>query len=409
MKKILLTLFSVLMVTGTMAQTHLRVWQKGKDNRMKIASVGDMTFSGSQLTLKDKTYELKSIDSIVVVPEVTVLYSGTTATVNIPAAVSQSVTAKVSGGHVELTNTDEKNEIEVVLAGQCSDGSFTYKGQYKTTFILNGLNLTSSKGAAINIDCGKRCALELADGTVNTLVDATNGNQKACLYCKGHLEVEGSGTLNVSGQSKHAISTKEYLQLKKSTGTINIVKAASDGIHCGQYFQMNGGVVTIDENTIGDGIQVEALLLDDGTPDPNEEKNGQLIIKGGKTKQTISHEDCKGLKCDGTITISGGDIDITASGNGSRGVQADGLMTINENDATTTINILATGGRCTLKECADDPHRCVGMKLDGGLVLQAGQVTVKATGSKSRSIQVPVGGYTKTGGTLTCDPKITEK
>ena len=36
MKKILLTLLSVLMVTGAMAQTHLRVWQKGKDNRMKI-------------------------------------------------------------------------------------------------------------------------------------------------------------------------------------------------------------------------------------------------------------------------------------------------------------------------------------------------------------------------------------
>lgn len=409
MKKFLLSIFAVVLTSAAMAQSHIRVWQNGEDDQMKISSVGDMNVNGSKITIKGKSYEMSSIDSIIVVPEVTVNYAGSTATVNIPEAVSKSVSCTVNGGHVVLNNKDVSNEIDVVLSGECSDGSFTYNGQYKATIILNGLNLTSKKGGAIDIQCGKRIALELAAGTTNTLVDAANGAQKACLYCKGHLEIEGAGTLNITGNAKHALSTKEYLQLKKTTGTINFVSAASDAIHCGQYFQMNGGTVNIDEKTIGDGIQVETILASDGTPDAEEEFNGQLIIKGGTIKQTIAHEDCKGLKCDGAITISGGNIDITASGNGSRGVQTDGRVTINEADNTTSITIKATGGKCTLAECVDDPHRCVGMKLDGGLLVEAGTVNVSATGSKSRSIQVPVGGYKKTGGTVIVNPGITEK
>lgn len=408
MKRIILFTMAALCCIMASAQTHMRIWQNGEDNRMSIAKVGEMTVSGSLITIKNEVYDMDDIDSIVIVPEVRVMFDNDAATVSVTP--NSGITATVNGAHVTLTNNNIANECEIILSGQSSNGSLTYNGNYKTTFYLDGLNLTNQVGSPLDIECGKRVSLVLTDGTTNRLADAASGQQKACLYCKGHLEVEGSGSLTIAGNAKHALATKEYLQLKRSTGTITFERAASDAIHCGQYFQMNGGTLSINAQTMGDAIQVETITLANGeTPDPEKENNGQVFIKGGNLTAVVSQQDCKGIKCDGTITISGGNIDITAQGNGSRGVQTDGLTTINEDDATTTINIKATGAKCTLEECADDPHRCVGMKLDGGLLMQAGTLTVNATGSKSRSIQVPVGGYTKTGGTVNVSPAITIK
>lgn len=410
MKKYTLFICTLLACLATQAQTKMRIWQAGEDKVVSIAEAGEMKVDGSVISIKGKSYQMSAIDSIIIVPQVDIIYNEGTATVNIPAAVAKDVTATVNGAHVTINNKNVSNECEFVLSGSSSNGSLTYNGSYKTTFVLNGLSLKSANSAALDIQCGKRVAMNLMPGTANVLEDGASGSQKACLYCKGHLEVEGSGSLSITANKSHGIATKEYLQLKKSTGNITIVKSANDAIHAGQYFQMNGGTLTFDENTVADGVQVDALLLDDDvTIDPNEEFNGQVIIKGGTIKGVIKNQDCKGIKCDGAITISGGTIDLSANGNGSRGVQADGLVTINEKDNTTLITILAKGARCTLSECEDDPHRCVGMKLDGGLRVEAGTLTVTATGSKSRSIQVPVGGYTKTGGTVNATPGITEK
>jgi len=266
-----------------------------------------------------------------------------------PLSPSKSdVTATVDGAYVTLTNANVANEVEVILSGSSTDGGFTYEGSYKATLRLDGLTLTSQRGAALDIQCGKRVALVLEDGTTSTLADYAQGAQKACLYCKGHLEVEGGGTLNVSGRLTHAIKTKEYLQLKKSTGTINVLQAQGDAIHAGQYYQQNGGTVNITSTTQADGIQVEYLTLaDDVTPDPDEELNGQVIIKGGTLNIEVTHEDCKAIKADDLVTISGGTFQITASGNGSRGIQTDGSMVIGQEDSTTSITIVSAPTRTT--------------------------------------------------------------
>jgi len=405
MKRYSLLLLAIMMGLVANAQSHIRVWQAGEDDHMKIANVGDMTFSGSTITFNDSTYNISDIDSIIIVPEITVTYNGTTATVNIPEAVAEYVTAEVSGADVTITNTDTSNEMEFVLSGTSTNGSLTYIGSYKCSFYLNGLNLTSTSGCPFDIKCGKRIAMSLVDGTDNYLTDGTTTDHKATLNCKGHLEIKDGGTLTVTGNYKHAIRTKEYLQLKKSAGTITIASAVSDAIHCGQYFQMNGGTINIDENTGSDGIQVETIMMEDDTTqvDTSKEYNGKIFIKGGTINETIANEDCKGIKCDSLITITGGTINITASGNGSRGIQTDSNMTISEDDNTTTITIAATGGLCTAEEDADDPHRCMGMKIDYTLTVNAGTITVTNTGTKSRGIRC--GTYVKNGGTVSA--KIT--
>ncbi len=392
MKKLFNLALAALLCASAQAQSHIRIWQNDDSNSMKIANVGDMVFSNGTITIKGTTYNTADIDSIIIVPEITVAYSEGSASVSIPDAAAEFVTASISGANVTITNTNESNEMEFILRGTASDGSFTYNGSYKCTIELDGLSLTSKTACPMDIECGKRISLVINDGTANSLTDGASNPQKACLYCKGHIEMEGAGTLNITGNKNHALATKEYLQLKKSTGSLNILAATNDALHVGQYFQMNGGTVSIDANTLGDGVQVEEASDD-------KENNGEVIIKGGTIKMDINGEDCKGLKTDGLITVSGGTLNINSNGNGSRGIQPDGDMVIGEEDNTTVISINANGARCTNSEDADDPHRCMGMKIDGDLTVNAGTITVTNEGSKSRGIKVG-GKYTKNGGSV---------
>jgi len=331
---------------------------------------------------------------------VLITYSGSTATVNIPEAMEGVTCTSGTSSHVVLESTNTTKELYYAISGSSTAGSLTINGSYKLSVMLNGVDLTSDKGAALNIQCGKRINLIMAENSTNSLADYAAGEQKACLYTKGHLEIEGAGTLNVKGNSNHAIAAKEYLQVKKSVKAINILKATNDAIHVGEFFQMNGGELTIDENTVNDGIQVEYKTDDNDQPVDDAENTGGVIIKGGKINITLDNaEDAKGIKAEGNVDITGGTIVINAKSNGSRGIQTDGDMNISEADNTTVITIAATGGKCTVPEDSEDPHKCWGIKVDGDLTVNAGTLTVSKDGSTSKN-GIRCGSYTKKGGTV---------
>ncbi|MCM1107430.1 MAG: carbohydrate-binding domain-containing protein [Clostridium sp.] len=390
-----------------LAQQNVYIWQGGDFDKVVLAPTEDMPFTnaGNTITIGGKAYDVNLIDSLTFATpvldktgKVVVSYAGGQATVSIPAGVS-GVTASVSGAHVQLTSTNITDELEYVLEGASANGSLTYTGSYKCKFYLNGLQLTSAQGAAIDIQCGKRIDLVLFEGTSNTLTDCVGGLQKATLYCKGHLEVKGGGTLTVTGRTKHAISSKEYLIVKKSVGKIAVAGAVSDGIHCGQYFQMNGGEVDI-TNVQGDGIQAEELL------DPTKELDGQMIIQGGVIRIDVPGADVKGLKCDMDLTISGGKIDIDVTGNGSKGISTNASMTVGEEDGPTDITVLARGGK--LPDPAGGTTKCMGIKVDYNLTVTGGRITVKPTGDDARGIKVD-GTYYYRGGTVTPEPDAVAK
>lgn len=306
---------------------------------------------------------------------------------------AKHITATVNGTDVIINNTQTSgDETTYIVSGDCSDGSLCINGSYKMTLCLEGLNLSSSKNAAIDIQCGKRTDLILKKNIANDLSTLSGSTGKAALYCKGHLEIKGEGgVLNIKSSTNHGISTKEYLEVKDNCH-LRIESTANDAIHVGQYFSMNAGEIWIDNTVMGDGIQVDV------TTDATDENNGQMFIKDGRIVATISNEDCKGLKTDSDISISGGEIIVYANGNGSRGIQTDGNMTIDQTEGkTTNISISAAGGKCTLPDCAVDPHKCTGIKVDGNLTVNAGYVKVENSGKKAKGIKVG-GTYTNNGG-----------
>ena len=64
-----------------------------------------------------------------------------------------------------------------------SNGNFFQDGEYKCTVVLNGVSLTSQRGAAIDIQNGKRIDIEVVDGTTNTFVDCAGGEQDCRCAC----------------------------------------------------------------------------------------------------------------------------------------------------------------------------------------------------------------------------------
>jgi len=367
------------------------------------ANAGNMLYSnnGQTLTINNTSYPVTDIDSIVFTKpsmKVWITYNGTSATI-VDATGGQVSVLRNKSGHVALSSaaseTGNADEIEYIVSGASTNGSLYISGDYKLKLTLNGISLVNPDSAAIRVKCGKTISVNIADGTTNSLTDGkSNDNNDACFWIKGHAEISGGGTLNLTGKNKHAFKSGEYCQLKKSCGTINILSAPGDGMHCSEYFKMNGGTVTIN-NTYGDGIDADSL--------------GNVLVNGGNLTITIDTITGKGIKCDSTYTqtdgnitltipstmlsakgidigkngfLSGGSITATVSANGSKGIKGDGNFTMSGGTMTMT----CSGGKDKITD-PTDPSKCYGVKLDGTWSKTGGTCAISTTSSVAAAIK----------------------
>ena len=360
MKKIHALLIALMLTIAATGQT-LNVKVGSVVYQFPSTQTGDMTYTdGQTLTIMGKELPLSDIDEMTVddtsVTDATVAvdYNGTTATVTVAGDVARYVTPTVDGAHVSIVQSDDlEQEITYTLSGTSTDGEFYMSGSYKATIALNGLTLTNTtpvySGAAVHIQNGKRIKVKVMNGTTNTLTDAANGSQKGCLYIKGHAEFAQKGTLNVAGNTKHAIKTGEYMTLKNAT--LNITQAVADGINCAEYFLMESGTVNI-SGTGDDGIQcdIDGDTSTGETADHEEEDSGNIYLQDGTIGIHVTADAAKGIKSAGNLSISGGDITVKTSGGGvwdsddqktkaSSCLSADADITISGG----TINLTSTG------------------------------------------------------------------
>ena len=385
MNRIFALLTALVLTIAAGAQT-LNVKVGSVTYQFPASQTGEMTYSdGTTLTIMGKTFTLADITSMSVDEStvkdnsVNITYDGTTASIAVAGNVAQYVDATISGAHVNIsqTNTDAVNDDEITytLSGSSSDGSLTLGGSYKCTVSLAGITLTNPSGAAINITNKKRIQVSAKKGTENTLTDGADGSQKACLYSKGQIQLQGNGTLTVVGNTAHAIKSGDYISVKNLT--LNITSAVKDGISCNKYFQMKSGTVTI--NGVGDdGIQADLETDDENTgetTDHEDENSGNAYIEGGTLNITCTAAAAKGVKAEGDMNISGGDITIKTTGNGewdtedletkaASGLSCDGNMNIS--GGTMSLTSTGSGGK--------------GMKCDGVMTISGGTVSVVTSG-----------------------------
>ncbi len=278
---------------------------------------------------------------------------------------SNGVEVSAEGQHVTVNSTISDTEVNYVLSGSTTDGSFKIYSSYKIGLVLNGASIQNSKGAAINIQSGKKVSVTLVDNTSNRLVDGstytmiTGEDMKATLFSEGQLIFDGGGSLLVYANHKHAICSDDYIQV--NGGTITVNNAVKDGFHCNEYFLMDGGSIIVTD-TKSDGVECE---------------KGDVTVNGGSIRISNSGQGGKGLKSVGNTTLTGGNITLNITGSAyydssdadiksPAGVRCDGNMVVS-GDCIITINSTGSAGK--------------GINVDGTLVFNGGTTTVTTTGA----------------------------
>lgn len=385
MKKVLSVIATALMALTANAQ-NLNVSVGDVTYKFPASQTGEMTYTdGTTLTIMGKEFAISDITAMkidfaeVTDNLVTVEYNGSAAAVTVAGNVAQYVTPTVNGAYVSVdqSNTSDVDDDEITyqLSGTSADGQFALSGSYKCTVSLAGVSLTCATDAAISITNGKRIQISAKKNTENTLTDCADGSQKACIYSKGQIQLQGNGVLNVVGKTKHAIKSGDYITVKNLT--LNITSAAGDGISCNEYFQMKSGVVTIS------GVSDDCIQSDlDGTEstgetaDHEDEDSGNIYIEGGTLTVKVTAAASKGLKAAGSMTINDGTINVTTTGNGtydSDDQDAKGCSCLSA-DSDVTIN----GGTLTLKSTGSG-GKCI--KTDQTLTISGGTITAQSSGS----------------------------
>ena len=348
---------------------------------------------------------------------INVVYDGENATVTVAKNIRSHITVAVDGAHVNIVaDSTLQDSIFYNLSGNTTNGSFYMDGEYKCYVNLNDLTINNPDSAAINIDNGKRIDLIL-NGT-NTLTDGAGGSQKACCFINGHSVISGSGSLTITGNTKHAYFSDEYTRI--TSGTINVINAVSDAFHINQYFQMDGGTVTLN-TTGGDGIDVGL------TNDEADTNNGQFIMNNGTLTVTTSADavkaiksksimtiaggsitastsgnavydateddisSCAAIKCDSTFNMTDGTIYLTSTGIGGKGLNTDGSINISGG----TFTAVTTGA--VYEYSATHDTKAGGMKADGAITLSGGTVKVAASSDDARAFNGKCGFFTNGG------------
>ena len=280
---------------------------------------------------------------------------------------------------------------EYTVSGNCENGALLIFSEKKFKLVLDNLNLRSNNWPAINIQSGKRCFVELkgensliGPGILNLGDNLKNPDYvqgvsdskdeyldaKATLFSEGELIFKGEGTLNVTGNYKHAICSDDYVRVL--SGKVNVTGAPTDGIHVNDAMYVNGGEISIVAS--GDGIE-----CDKGFVYVND---GKLTVKSGKVGIKTSED--KYLPSDALhpfILIEKGDIAVTTSGTTGDGITAGSYLAITGGKVVVeTAGVSAKG----LKSGINDDST---MKCDIVIAKEA-DVKVTANGNASGAVAV---------------------
>ncbi len=193
-----------------------------------------------------------------------------------------------------------------IVSGTLDDGSLIVdaKNYSKVWILLDGVTITSSDGACIDVEQADKVFLTLAEGSQNILngassfsTDAENNGIDAALFSRDDLTVNGSGSLTVTAPYRHGIAANDDLVITGGTITVN---AARDAIHVNNSFRMTQAKLTLQAQD--EGIDVD-------------ETDGTFYVADGSLTVSSTGD---GIRAEGSVTIDGGDITIETEDDGIR-------------------------------------------------------------------------------------------
>ena len=305
--------------------------------------------------------------------------SGETSTANIIYITYSGTSVSVSGDNnnyvttnradVTVNTSSDTDSLLLVLSGSTTDGSLLVYRQKKFGIRLNGVSIHNADGPAINNQCGKSLYLEVVSGTTNTLTDGTSYteqeyDQKGALFSEGQIYLSGTGTLNITGNSKHAFACDDYIVINDNV-TLNVNSTSGNGIKVNDGLWINNG--TIDISVTADaarGIKCDSVVvISGGTTTITTE--GDCVYD--ETEADYSSAAC--IKCDYPLTMTGGTLTMTSSGDGGKGINC-------------AADIVFSGGTLVATTTgSNDEGKPKAIKSDTSIIVSGGSFT--ATVKKS--------------------------
>ena len=189
------------------------------------------------------------------------------------------------------------------LQGQLTEGQIEVDAKANVTLILNGVSISCSDGAAINITNSQHTHIYLAEGSENTVTSGEEAEissneeieaEGAAIYSRDDLSFSGSGSLTVKGYINNAVATTDNLVILSGNITAN---------------RVNNGLKGKDSVTILNG-NINILSGNDGIKANNEEVGIINITDGNITVKSYGD----GISAETDLSISGGEINIDARG-----------------------------------------------------------------------------------------------
>ena len=293
---------------------------------------------------------------------------------------------EISGGSITI-----KAAGDYLLSGALSDGQIIVDApeDAKVTLILNGVSIVKNGHAAIYARSADKLVLSTIADSENLLqsagefVQTDDSNVDAAVFARCDLTFSGSGVLNISSLTGHAVVSKDDIKFKG--GTVNL-EAAGKGLYGKDSISIEGGVLNADVGT-------------DGICSSNSEDSGKgtIRIEGGSVNLLCQKD---GLDAAGGIRIDGGYLLISAGSNREgMGLKsnADILLTggnlsvTSVDDAIHASGSVKQSGSTLVLSTMDD-----GIHADNSLTISGGSLTIEQSyeGLEAQSITVS-GGTTR--------------
>jgi hypothetical protein len=207
----------------------------------------------------------------------------------------------------------EENQILIrttgtyVVEGTLKDGEIVVDAEDAGTvrIILNGATINSSTSAPIYVKQADKTVISLEKNTKNILSDATEyvyedeeaDEPEAAIFSKDDLTINGSGSLNVSGNFKDGITSRDNLKI---TGGNLEVTSVDDGIVGRDLFAMKDATISV--VATGDGVKAS---------NDEDETKGNIILESGSLTVQAKGD---GVQAEKAITVIDGDYSIVAGG-----------------------------------------------------------------------------------------------
>ncbi len=284
-----------------------------------------------------------------------VIYSSETNTTNIVLSGSDDLTITKAGTYV--------------LSGELN-ASIIINSQGDVRLVLDGVNIKADDFAAIYVKSAKSLTISLAQGSENYLEDGEtynlidDNNVDATIFSKDDLIINGSGSLNVVGNYKDGIVSKDDLTIESGNITVT---SNNHGIVGKDHLIINGG--TINVTCIKDALKsnndesedVGIITINDGNITINADDDAItayscLTVNGGNIKINKSYEGLESAK----IIINDGNITIISSD--------DGINAASKSNGYSLLRI--NGGNIYINAEGD------GVDSNGDIQIEGGSVTV---------------------------------